>query len=124
MNNAMVKDRSMDRKRVSISVKRQITIPQKFYTKLGFESEAECIIRGNEIVLRPVKNESGNEFSEIILEELIAKGYSGKQLLDEFKKAQRKIRPAVEVMLDEAERVATGESEGFSYGDVFDSEED
>lgn len=46
---------SMESKKVSISSKRQITIPQKFFTLLGFNTEAECIMRGNELVLRPVK---------------------------------------------------------------------
>ena len=32
----------MERKKVSISAKRQITIPQKFFTMLGFDDEAEC----------------------------------------------------------------------------------
>ena len=45
---------SMESKKVSISSKRQITIPQKFFTLLGFNTEAECIMRGNELVLRPV----------------------------------------------------------------------
>ena len=45
----------MERKKVSISAKRQITIPQKFFTMLGFDNEAECILRGNELVIRPVK---------------------------------------------------------------------
>ena len=42
---------SMESKKVSISSKRQITIPQKFFTLLGFNTEAECIMRGNELVL-------------------------------------------------------------------------
>lgn len=46
---------SMESKKVSISSKRQITIPQKFFTLLGFNTEAECIMRGNELVLRPLK---------------------------------------------------------------------
>ena len=119
---AMTKgDVSMDMKRVSISAKRQITIPQKFFTMLGFDTEAECIVRGNELVLRPVKANSGGEFAEQILADLIAQGYSGKELLDRFKEEQKKIRPAVEKMLVEAQRAAASESEYFSYEDVFES---
>ena len=124
MNNAIMKGTIMDRKRVSISAKRQITIPQKFFSKLGFESEAECMIRGNEIVIRPVKQEMGGEFAEMILADLIARGYTGEQLLAEFKNEQRKIRPAVEEMLSDAELAAEGKIESFSYEDVFGSEED
>ena len=58
---------AMNRKTIKISEKRQITIPQKYYEKLGFTNEAECLMRGNEIVLRPVKTVSGGEFAEQIL---------------------------------------------------------
>lgn len=34
-----------ERKRVTISVKRQFTIPQKYYESLGFETDAECILQ-------------------------------------------------------------------------------
>ena len=34
----------MEMKKVSISAKRQITIPQKFYAMLGFDTEAECMV--------------------------------------------------------------------------------
>ena len=42
--------RKVDRKVLSISSKRQITIPQKFYQTLGFGNEAECIVHGNELM--------------------------------------------------------------------------
>lgn len=90
---------AMNRKTIRISEKRQLTIPQKFFEALGFTTEAECILRGNEIVLRPVKEQGGGEFAEQILADLIKQGLSGDQLLAEFKKTQKKIRPAVETML-------------------------
>ena len=114
----------MEMKKVSISAKRQITIPQKFFAKLGFDTEAECMVRGNELVIRPVKTNAGGEFAEQILEDLVAQGYSGTELLDRFKKAQKEVRPAVEAMLMEAERVAASESEYASYGDVLGGEGD
>ena len=115
---------SMERKILSISSKRQITIPQKFFTLIGFEDEAECILRGNELILRPARNPSGGEFAEQILAELIDDGLSGKELLAEFKKRQEKIRPAVELMIAEAENVASGNGEFMTYDDVFGAEED
>ena len=89
----------MEMKKVSISAKRQITIPQKFFAMLGFDTEAECMVRGNELVIRPVKTNTGGEFAEQILEDLVAQGYSGMELLERFKKAQKEVRPAVEAML-------------------------
>lgn len=114
---------TMERKRVSISAKRQITIPQRFFTSLGFDTEAECMIRGNELVIRPIKTETGGEFAEQILADLIAQGYSGAALLEAFKKEQKKVRPAVEAMLADAEKAANGEIDSASYEDVFGKED-
>ena len=114
----------MNRKTIRISEKRQLTIPQKFFEALGFTTEAECILRGSELVLRPVKEPSGGEFAEQILADLIAQGLTGDQLLAEFKKTQKKVRPAVEAMLTQAEQAAHGESESYSYDDVFGAEEE
>ena len=60
------KERRMERKTIRISSKRQVTIPQRYFECLGFGEEAECILRGNELVIRPVKAQSGGEFSEQI----------------------------------------------------------
>ena len=98
--------RKVDRKVLSISSKRQITIPQKFYQTLGFGNEAECIVHGNELIIRPVKTVSGGEFAEQILADLIEEGYSGTELLARFKAQSRKIRPAVEHLIEEADRIA------------------
>ena len=113
----------MSRKILSISSKRQITIPQKFYQSLGFGDEAECIVRGNELVIRPIKTVSGGEFAEQILSELIKEGLSGEMLLKEFKKRQAQIRPAAETMLADAEKIAEGKAEYETYEDVFGTEE-
>ena len=113
----------MDRKVLSISSKRQITIPQKFYQLLGFGDEAECVLRGNELIIRPIKTVSGGEFAEQILEELISEGLSGEVLLARFKERQAQIRPAVESMLTDAEKVAEGKGNYATYDDVFGTED-
>lgn len=114
---------AMERKKVSISSKRQITIPQNFYEQLGFSDEAECILRGNELIIRPVRDGSGGEFAEFILKDLLDKGYSGSELLEKFKAAQRQVRPAVEQLLSDAEKAARGEGEYVTSEDVFGQEE-
>lgn len=114
----------MDKKIVSISSKRQITIPLKYFTALGFSEEAECILRGNEIVVRPARVTSGGEFAEQILADLLASGLGGEKLLAEFKRRQAQVRPAVEAMLAEAENVANGRGEYSTYDEIFGAEED
>ena len=112
----------MERKTISISNKRQITIPQSYFDRLGFDREAECIMNGSELIIRPVR-QSGGEFAEQILADLIKQGYSGPELLAQFKTQQAKIRPAVERMIAEADEVAKGNRESVSYDELF-SEED
>ena len=123
MNTAVTKGAGiMDIKKVSISAKRQITIPQKFFTLLGFDDEAECVVRGNELIIRPVRNNSGGEFAEQILADLIAEGLSGDELLKKFKETQKKVRPAIEEMLEDASKAAMSEGGFETYSDVFGSE--
>ena len=47
----------------------------------------------------------GGEFDEEILADLISQGLSGDDLLKKFKEIRRKIRPAVERLLDEANAI-------------------
>lgn len=121
---AMKGNATMEKKIVSISSKRQITIPQKFFALLGFDTEAECVVRGNELIVRPAKTNAGGEFAEYILADLIAQGLNGDELLKAFKNKQAKVRPAVEAMIADADEVAMGNGEFYTYDDVFNSEDD
>ena len=112
-----------EQKRVTITSKRQFTIPQKFYTELGFAREAVCTVQGGALVIRPVRLALGGEFSEHILADLIAEGFSGEELLTEFKLRQAKVRPAVEAMLKDAKAAARGEGKYATYEEIFGSEE-
>ncbi|MBQ4648155.1 MAG: AbrB/MazE/SpoVT family DNA-binding domain-containing protein [Clostridia bacterium] len=125
MDTATLKGKStMDKKIVSISSKRQITIPQKFFAALGFTDEAECIVRGNELIIRPASRNTGGEFAEQILADLIKQGLSGDELLLRFKEKQAQVRPAVEAVIAKAEDAANGMGEYYSYDDVFGNEEE
>lgn len=63
------------------------------------------------------------DFSEEILADLINEGYSGQELQKEFKSRQAKVKPAVEKMLDDAHKMATGEAKSMAYEDVFGENE-
>ena len=115
--------RAPEQKRVSISSKRQFTIPQKFYSELGFDRDAICTMADGMLIIQPASHISGGEFAENILADLIAEGYSGQQLLSEFKTRQAKIRPAVETLLEKARDAAHGKGEYAAYDDLFGSED-
>ena len=109
----------MDRKTIRISSKRQITIPQKYYDHLGFSDQAECILRGSELIIRPAVSQGSGEFDREILKELIEQGYSGDKLLAQFEATQAKVRLAVERMIDEADAIALGKIDGVPYDELF-----
>lgn len=112
----------MNRKRIAVSKKRQITIPVEFYNSLGIDKEVECYVQNDSIIIQPVNNVSG-EFDDEILEDLISQGLSGEELLEEFKRIRHKIKPALENMLEDAKLAAGGKIESYSYDDIFCAED-
>ena len=112
-----------EQKRVTITSKRQFTIPQRFFSELGFDREAICTMGEGMLIIQPVSHVSGGEFAEQILSDLIAEGYSGDKLLSEFKLRQSKVRPAVEELLEQAKEAANGRGEYSTYDDIFGSED-
>jgi bifunctional DNA-binding transcriptional regulator/antitoxin component of YhaV-PrlF toxin-antitoxin module len=123
LQTAQLGGNSMLKKRISVSQKRQITIPIEFFNSLGIEKEVECYLQNDAIVIRPVR-ENSSEFDEQILADLISQGLSGTELLERFKQMRRKVRPAVEHLLDEARLAAAGKARFSTYEDVFGTEDE
>lgn len=123
MTTVAVRSNSMERKIISVSSKRQVTIPQKYFEALGFSNEAECILQNNAIVIRPIRENTGSEFSEQILADLIAQGLSGQELLTRFKEMSKKITPAMGKLISEADSIAKGEKKGATMADIFLAED-
>jgi len=111
----------VQKKRISVSKKRQITIPVDFFNAVGVENEVDCYVKNNTIIIRPVR-EGGGEFDEEILADLIAQGLSGDELLAKFKETRRMVRPAVESLLNEAVLATEGKATYSTYQEVFGSE--
>ncbi len=119
---AMLGAMPMFKKRISVSQKRQITLPIEFFNSVGISNEVDCYVQNNAIVIRPVQD-SGGEFDEQILADLIAQGLSGETLLHKFKEMRKQIRPAVEGLIAEATLAAKGSADFSTYDDVFGSED-
>ncbi|MEW6540364.1 MAG: AbrB/MazE/SpoVT family DNA-binding domain-containing protein [Bacillota bacterium] len=113
----------MERKIISVSVRRQITIPQKYFEALGFNNEAECILQDGGIFIRPIREAGGGEFSEQILADLIAQGFSGSELLEKFKQQSKKVRPAVQKLIEEADAFAQSGAGKISVNELLGAEE-
>ena len=67
------------------------------------------------LILTPVINNDTN-FAEEILADLIKQGYSGETLLRKFREMSKKIRPAVEELIEEADKLA--KSNSVNYKDL------
>ena len=103
----------IEKRRIHISSKRQITIPAKYYEALGLTKELDCIYSNGMLILTPVKKDD-LAFSEEILADLISQGYAGEKLLSEFKKITHQVRPAIEKIIEEADALAKASAENYS----------
>lgn len=117
---AMERD-TMDRKIISVSKKRQITIPLQFYRHLDLDNEVECSLEDGAVVIRPLHREP-SEFSVEILKDLISQGYSGDELIKQFEKQSKSIKNAITNILEEADAIAAGEKSSASFDDIFGSD--
>mgnify|MGYP001432566006 CR=1 FL=1 len=102
---ALMERIALQKKRINVSPKRQITIPLQFFKELGIGSEVECFIKDGAIVLKPVHDIS-ETFAVEILDDLVKQGFQGQELVAKFKEVTGKVRKAVESMIDEADEVA------------------
>jgi len=54
---------------------------------------------------------------------LIAQGISGQELLIKFKEMSKKIAPAMDRLLSEADSIAKGDKKGATMADIFGAED-
>lgn len=79
----MAGGREFTSKRVKISAQLQVRIPSELYNRYGFGNEAECVATPTGVEFRPLK--SAAEQSADLLQQLVAGGYSGDDLIEEFR---------------------------------------
>jgi hypothetical protein len=95
-----------------------------FYKELGIESEVECFIQDGALVIKPVTDGSRENFAVEILKGLVKQGYEGEQLVAKFEETSGKVRPAVEAMIQEADRIGQGMNDdgGAKLAEIFGPE--
>lgn len=105
----------MEWRRARVSQKRQVTIPQRLFEQAGIKDEVEFGIKGNNIIIRPVRENIGSDyFADLILADLIKEGFTGDQLLVKFREKQSQLHTAVKNLIaesGEAARNFNGEDE-------------
>ena len=111
-------DMVMDRKIINVTGKRQLTIPLKFYEKLQFGKEVECVLTDDAIVIRPLST-TDDSFTMEILKDLVSQGYSGNDLIEKFAEQRQKIKIAISSLKKEADEIASGERTSATTEDIF-----
>jgi bifunctional DNA-binding transcriptional regulator/antitoxin component of YhaV-PrlF toxin-antitoxin module len=112
---------AVERKIISVTGKRQVTIPLEFYEKLRLGKEVECFLTNETIVLRPL-NTSDDSFSMEILKDLVSQGYNGDELLRKFSEQSSSIKKAIGVLIDESDDIAKGKRKSATTKDIFGEE--
>ena len=69
--------------RVKISSKRQVTIPARWYREMGFDEYALATWTEDGLLLQPISVDD-EDVTVDILRQLIAEGYKGDELIDEY----------------------------------------
>lgn len=110
-------------KKISVSVKRQITIPIEYYNALNIGDEVECMMIDDSIVIKPVKDNSLDEYSEFILKDILEEGYKKEEILEEFRKRRNELKYAAKEMVKEMDKVAEDSEKYATMEDIFGEEE-
>lgn len=112
---------TMERKIIHVTGKRQVTIPLKFYERLSFGKEVECLLTEDSIIIRPLSN-SDDGFAMEILKDLVSQGLGGDELLVKFAEQRNNIKKAIGLLIDEADEIAAGRQESATTEDIFGEE--
>ncbi|NLM38135.1 MAG: AbrB/MazE/SpoVT family DNA-binding domain-containing protein [Firmicutes bacterium] len=104
-NTSLMERVALQKKRINVSPKRQITIPLQFYEELGIGSEVECFVKDGALIIKPV-HDIDETFAVEILHDLVKQGFQGEELVAKFKEATGGFRKAVEKMIEEADELA------------------
>ena len=113
----------MKTKKISVSEKRQITIPKDFFDALNIGKEIECGMVDNYIIIRPVQENSTDEFSEYILQDILKEGYKDKDILEEFKKRRNELKKAAKEFNNDIDNEIKSISNLKGINEVFGSDE-
>ncbi|MEL3963128.1 AbrB/MazE/SpoVT family DNA-binding domain-containing protein [Lysinibacillus endophyticus] len=85
MNNEMIKS-----KIIKVSAQRHLVIPKEFYDMLNIGEEVTIELHEGHLVIKPVVKVD-EAFAENLLEELVAAGLSGEELLAKFKEVKQMV---------------------------------
>lgn len=85
---------------VKASADGSITVPKSLCEQIGVVTNAECIIRNNEIIIRPCRDGTGDSIEGLLIKELMSKGFSYDALEDEYDRVRPRFYAATKRTAD------------------------
>lgn len=85
MNNDMIKSKT-----IKVSAQRHLVIPKEYYDALNIDEQVTVELHEGQLVIKPVVKVDEN-FAENLLEELIAAGFNGEELVAKFKEVKQMV---------------------------------
>jgi len=116
--------KEMKTKRIAVSEKRQITIPKEYYEALNIGNEIECTMVDNYMIIKPITENSLEEFSEYILQDIINEGYKNEEILNEFKKRRNELKNSARELIKDIDEVANNSEKYAKFDDIFKEDEE
>lgn len=77
-------------KTIKVSAQRHLVIPKEYYDILNIGEKVTIELHEGQLVIKPIVKVDEN-FAENLLEELIAAGYSGEELVAKFKEVKQQV---------------------------------
>ena len=77
-------------KTIKVSAQRHLVIPKEYYDSLGIGEEVTIELHEAQLMIKPVVKVA-EDFAENLLEELIAAGFSGEELVAKFKEVKQMV---------------------------------
>ena len=85
MNNEVIKSKT-----IKVSAQRHLVIPKEYYDALNIGEEVKIELHEGQLVIKPVVKVA-EDFAENLLEELIAAGFNGEELVAKFKEMKQMV---------------------------------
>ena len=85
MNNEVIKSKT-----IKVSAQRHLVIPKEYYDALNIGEEVKIELYEGQLIIKPVVKVD-EDFAENLLEELIAAGFSGEELVAKFKEVKQMV---------------------------------
>ncbi|PFT90521.1 hypothetical protein COK81_16055 [Bacillus thuringiensis] len=120
---------SIENKEITITGKRQITIPKNYYDYLGMKDSLHAILTPQGIFLKPSKKEQTVYEDDIqkIVSELIARGYKGGELAEKLSKRIAEYEQFLDYKIEQFQKEmegSVGKEDDFNGLDIFFDEKD